>query len=232
MPRAVDGMKVCSKCGENKPVSEFGNNQRMLDKLHSWCKDCARSADRERRGYKSMRNTDPRPYKYRVIDEQTAAIPVRDKDTWQEAIVDLHNAEWLSQYKWKLHTDGYALESSSTGKVSMHRMILGLKPGDLLKADHINRIPSDNRECNLRVVTHAVNMRNKLGYAKSGFKHVYWHAKSQKWQVKINSAGKDISLGYFDDKIEAARAADRFIIAHFDEHAPTAFPRSEYLKEE
>ncbi len=166
MPRAIDGIKICSKCKESKSVSEFRGDLRNSDGLESWCKDCQRVArrlsDRKRRGYQGVeRNNDERPYKYRVIDEHTAAIPVKHKDTWHEAIVDLHNAEWLSEYKWCLSSAGYAVRFPPSGIVSMHRMVLGLERGNVLVSDHINRIRLDNRECNLRAVTQAMNNQNR-----------------------------------------------------------------------
>jgi len=35
-------MKVCSKCGNGKPLSEFGKASRMKDGLRTWCKECVR----------------------------------------------------------------------------------------------------------------------------------------------------------------------------------------------
>ena len=40
MPLAIDGWKVCSKCGERKPVSEFSKSRRTTDGLQDWCKLC------------------------------------------------------------------------------------------------------------------------------------------------------------------------------------------------
>lgn len=32
--------KVCARCKEAKPISEFHKNSRNSDGLHSYCKDC------------------------------------------------------------------------------------------------------------------------------------------------------------------------------------------------
>lgn len=41
MPRAVKGMKKCSKCRKIKSIYNFGPNKgRVLDGLSSWCKKC------------------------------------------------------------------------------------------------------------------------------------------------------------------------------------------------
>jgi len=47
MPRTVGGWKICSKCRENKPVSEFWKSRHQPDGLHNQCKVCARAASKE-----------------------------------------------------------------------------------------------------------------------------------------------------------------------------------------
>lgn len=37
-------MKICTKCGESKPLSEFNQNSKTRDGLICWCKACARIA--------------------------------------------------------------------------------------------------------------------------------------------------------------------------------------------
>lgn len=79
--------------------------------------------------------------------------------------------------------------------------------------DHVNGDPSDNRICNLRVVTHAENMRNmRLSERNtSGVCGVYRHKPSGKWIAAIKANGKSKHLGYFSDfrdAVEARKAAD------------------------
>lgn len=40
-------MKTCARCGQEKPVSDFGNMKRNKDGLHSYCRGCVRIANRE-----------------------------------------------------------------------------------------------------------------------------------------------------------------------------------------
>jgi len=42
MPRAVDGMKQCTKCKETKPVSEYHKDKYRSDGLHHRCKHCVK----------------------------------------------------------------------------------------------------------------------------------------------------------------------------------------------
>lgn len=47
MPRAVNGMKECSKCHEVKPVGEFGVWASGADGLRLYCKKCNNAMSRE-----------------------------------------------------------------------------------------------------------------------------------------------------------------------------------------
>jgi hypothetical protein len=42
------GMKLCRRCGEVKPLSEFSKNPGRRDGVHSMCKACRRIYDHER----------------------------------------------------------------------------------------------------------------------------------------------------------------------------------------
>ena len=40
-------MKKCTKCGEEKALSEFNRHKRGKDGHHSWCRECMKSANRD-----------------------------------------------------------------------------------------------------------------------------------------------------------------------------------------
>lgn len=42
-------MKVCTRCGEEKPLDGFPRNKRNRDGHHGWCKPCHAAKERERR---------------------------------------------------------------------------------------------------------------------------------------------------------------------------------------
>ena len=45
MPLAVDGMKICANCAEDKPVSEYYRNKRASDGYQAYCKECQASPE-------------------------------------------------------------------------------------------------------------------------------------------------------------------------------------------
>ena len=76
------------------------------------------------------------------------------------------------------------------------------------EVDHINRIRTDNRWCNLRDVTKSINEQNKRTLRidnTSGYSGVDWLKTRGKWRVKIKVSSKIIYLGLFDD-VHAAGA--------------------------
>lgn len=87
--------------------------------------------------------------------------------------------------------------------------------------DHINNNGSDNRWCNLRVVTSQQNKLNrpKQSNNKSGWKGVHWHKAMKKWEVEIKSNGERIILGYFVDSKEAALVYNKAAMKYHGEYA-------------
>lgn len=133
------------------------------------------------------------------------------------AIVGPRDYAYLNQFKWCCHTGGYAIRNGPTvnGKhlvIYMHRVILErMGHTDFQQVDHINHDKLDNRRCNLRSAT---NRQNKCNCGKhcdntSGFKGVHWYKRDKKWHAQIKMGEKKIHLGYFDDKLEAARAYNK-----------------------
>ena len=66
----------------------------------------------------------------------------------------------------------------------------GKQPGKLM-VDHINRIRTDNRASNLRLVSHRQNQTN---ITKKGY---HFCNTTQKWRATIAVDGKQKHLGYF-----------------------------------
>jgi hypothetical protein len=138
--------------------------------------------------------------------------------------VDDHNYEWLNSYKWyarwnKTTKSYYAERKEYLGTVNgkqirrklyMHRLILGLKPGECdpitgkrLTGDHENHDTLNNQDDNLRIANHGEQRANTRLQSNnvSGHKGVYRHGKG--YQARITVNGKQTYLGNRTDPAEA-----------------------------
>lgn len=98
------------------------------------------------------------------------------------------------------------------------------------ECDHKNLDRLDCRKQNLRLATHGQNGRNVPRYSNnlSGFKGVHWCERDHKWIAKIMVNKNRTNLGYFDDRITAAKAYDRAAIELHGDFARTNFQREDY----
>ena len=161
------------------------------------------------------------------------------------AIVDPQDYPRLSRYKWRLcRTKGknvlYAersirLPGGRYSRILMHREIFEEINSNLLDTsdgrrttslviDHINGCGLDNRRANLRLATAAQNAWNsKKRTSRSGYKGVWFAADKRLWRASIVCHGKRIHLGYFRNKIAAARAYDAAAIKYYKQFARPNF---------
>lgn len=130
-----------------------------------------------------------------------------------QAIIDAADAPLIAAFTWSTklgrHTVYSRRNDQSGGKqvnVLLHRFLLGAPEG--AQVDHINGDGLDNRRANLRLASHAENLRNRRLNANSasGLKGVYWHKSSGRWAAQIQANGQRKRLGFFDTP-EAAHAA-------------------------
>jgi hypothetical protein len=152
------------------------------------------------------------------------------------ALVDDEDYEALSQYSWhasydrtrKMDHQHLAQRSSKiAGKwrsVLMHREILQALPG--VQVDHIDGNPLNNQRANLRLCSARENSHNRRLSARntSGFKGVTYCKRTKAWLTSICADGRKKHLGYFEDKIEAAKAYDRAASELHGEFAYLNFP--------
>lgn len=87
--------------------------------------------------------------------------------------------------------------------------------------DHINNIRNDNRWINLRQCNQSQNCANtgKRKNNTSGFKGVYWSRNAKKWHASVRFKRKNFHLGYFNDKIDAAKAYNVAATKYFGKFA-------------
>lgn len=107
-----------------------------------------------------------------------------------------------------LGSNGYLRVDSRSwkGEKYLHRLVTGASSGEFV--DHINGNKLDNRKCNLRICTHAENMRNQKVRkdCKTGVVGVRWDKNRMRWSAQISVNNKTIPLGRFDSFEEAMTA--------------------------
>ena len=130
-------------------------------------------------------------------------------------IVDDEDYKYLNQWKWRLHSKGYAYRNEKRIKnhtrkgILMHRQIMKLNSQK--EIDHINRNKLDNRKNNLRISSSTQNHMNKEKSKNntSGYKGITYDKRKNKWMAQIQKNKKNIFIGYFNDKKSAATAYNR-----------------------
>ncbi len=144
------------------------------------------------------------------------------------ALVDDEDFDRINQFKWNLYDNGKFTYAVTNHSLRMHRVVMHA-PKDK-EVDHRNHNGLDNQKHNLRVCTKNENQHNRRLNANnaSGYKGVCWHKRINKWQSYIRFQSKRIFLGYFADKVEAAKAYDKKAEELFGEFACLNFPKENY----
>lgn len=136
-----------------------------------------------------------------------------------EAIVDDADYKWLSKYNWHVtplgpNKDRWVAQRTGRngerkGNYAMHREIMGLKIGDGVIVDHINRNTLDNRRDNLRIVTPSQSVCNRGPNKGKKYKGVFWREDFQRYIAEIKINRKKIFIGQFKNELDAVRAYNK-----------------------
>ena len=151
----------------------------------------------------------------------TKAIPISRGMT---ALIDDEDYEAVSKHKWnavKFRNVFYAITSAEGKPLLLHRLITQAPKG--AQVDHANGDGLDNRRENLRICTHADNMRNRRMQKnnKTGYRGVT--VKGKKYRACLSLNNKTIHIGVFADPKDAAKAYDEKAQELYGEFARTNF---------
>lgn len=155
----------------------------------------------------------------------TKEIPLHGKyGQGKVALVDDTDFPELSQYKWYVSKQGYAVRYPGEWRngirpLFMHKSIMATEKGH--DVDHANANRLDNRRCNLRQATRSQNSQNKRPRKNSTiqYKGIGFHKASALWYAEICLDGKRKRIGYFSTQREAAVAYNVEAIRLFGEFA-------------
>lgn len=142
-------------------------------------------------------------------------------------MVDDHVYDYFQKNGHKIYK-GYGRSRQYYGicirnmKGLLHRMLYEVTYGPIpwgKEIDHIDQNPRNNQVANLRAVTRSVNhaSRGLQNNNTSGFKGVKWYKPYGKWMVSFKKEGEFIFVGYFSDKIQAARKMNEAFTREFPE---------------
>lgn len=149
------------------------------------------------------------------------------------AIIDSADLPLVANRKWSARpsrSDQYTAYAvtylySTRRPIYMHRVLLRVE-GVHNHVDHIDGNGLNNRRSNLRVASRSQNLCNrpKPSSNTSGFKGVWYYKARNRWLAEIRHNGVKHRLGYFTDRIEAAKAYDRAARELHGEFAVLNFP--------
>ncbi len=112
-------------------------------------------------------------------------------------------------------SNDYAMITIREKNYQAHRVIWAFHYGEwpIGCIDHINGDKTDNRLCNLRVTSHAENMKNQKRRSTntSGVTGVCWSKKDKRWVASIKVDGRSKHLGsfaVFDAAVSARKLAE------------------------
>lgn len=143
-----------------------------------------------------------------ILHDDYAEIVLRDKHANERAraLIDLEDVEMCKQYKWHARKGDHTLyviaSLPDNAKVHLHRLVLHYDGSD--DVDHLNHNGLDNRKANLKVKSHAANMRNQGRGRKSIKKTPCGH-----YRVVLTINYKPVYLGTFNTYEEALEVRER-----------------------
>lgn len=154
------------------------------------------------------------------------------------ALVDDTDYSYLSQFTWSAcqYKKGYTFyavrRDASTGRlISMHRALLGYPRG--VRIDHRDGNGLNNQRENIRQATASQNQHNRPGWRNaqgSSYKGVDFVKRRGLYRSRICVARQQMTLGLFENEVDAALAYDVAARQYHGEFAWCNFPVLEMRK--
>lgn len=139
-------------------------------------------------------------------------------DGWV-ALVDAADYDIVKDSLWSL-SDGYVARMADGKREPLHRILMPEAP----LVDHRNLNKLDNRRNNLRAATSSQSNANRRSWGESQYKGVHKLKRNGYWRVKITHNGKTLSVGCYENEIDAAKAYDEMAKELHGEFAKLNFP--------
>jgi hypothetical protein len=146
----------------------------------------------------------------------------------QHVMVDAADFKRLNKHKWcavpcSSGSGYYAMRSAGGRNIFMHREIVNAQEGEVV--DHANRLPWDDRQCNLRPCSQEESNRNRHTRVHSSrFQGVSYDKRWRKWVAFVRVEGRVEQIAASDDEVEAAKLRDRWAFACYGRFAYLNFP--------
>lgn len=138
-------------------------------------------------------------------------------------LVDTACYPLVSEHRWSINQNGYAVISRPNFSLKMHRLLLPYSE----QVDHRFGNRLDNRLSEIRATNQSQNMRNrrKNRRSTSRYKGVYFLTERNVWRATIKAEGKKHHLGSYVNELEASHAYDEAAREYFGEYACVNHPR-------
>lgn len=211
---------LCLDCGVN-PQQSHGDG-----KYRPRCAQCQRAAFPPRSRHEPGKSRGGRKCAPRgvVVKGNLAYVTLTKGYT---ATIDAGDVALVADWNWSAHVvpSGRvcAMRRAQGQTVLMHRAIMA--PPDDRYVDHINGDALDNRRANLRLATHAENIRNVQRRKKRALPTgVRYARQGKRFVAEIGYNGRHHYLGTFGSVEEAASARLRAEREFFGEFAPSNRP--------
>ncbi len=128
---------------------------------------------------------------------------------------DADDHERVSKHKWFFTSKGYVATNINGKSWKMHKFITNYVGPYFV--DHVNRVKSDNRKENLRILNFVESAQNRDKVIKddttSEYKGVTMTPEG-KYRVSITHNYKRIDLGRYHNEIDAAKVFDKYVTDH------------------